>query len=109
MSSQNSTISNQVVVLTRAELDSLVNEVAQTAANKSVSTSQRDASNNNVEAEHYVSRTEAAEILHVSTTTLWRWTKQGIVSKKRIGGRRILYKYSDIIRAIEEEKNGGAE
>ena len=109
MSSQNSTISNQVVVMTRAELDSLVNEVAQTAASKSVSTSQKDAGNNNAEAERYVSRTEAAEILHVSTTTLWRWTKQGIVSKKRIGGRRILYKYSDIIRAIEEEKNGGAE
>lgn len=30
MSSQNFTISNQVVVMTRAELDSLVNEVAQT-------------------------------------------------------------------------------
>ena len=98
-----------MVILTRAELDSLVNEVSQTVANKSVSTSQKNVSNNNADVERYASRTEAAKILHVSTTTLWHWTKQGIVGKKRVGDRRILYKYSEIIRDIEEEKNGGAE
>ncbi|SFZ90259.1 DNA binding domain-containing protein, excisionase family [Flaviramulus basaltis] len=56
------------------------------------------------------SRENTADILCVSLPTLHEWTKEGIISSYRIGGR-VLYKEDDILNALTKTnfdlKRGG--
>ena len=67
-------------------------EVAQAAADK-------------VAAKYEAERTDrlcttkqAAEILQVDKTTIWRWSTYGIIHPQKIGGRN-MYRYSELINA----------
>lgn len=66
-------------------------EVAQAAADKVAA--QYEAKRN----DRMCTPIEAAEILHVTKPTLWRWERSGILKPERIGGR-VLYRYSDIVK-----------
>ena len=48
-----------------------------------------------------VNAREAAEMLHVSERTLWKWTKEGRIPSVKIG-RRILYS----VEALRQFVNG---
>lgn len=56
--------------------------------------------------ERYLTRKEAAQKLTISMQTLDRMTKSGDIKCYRIGlgGRRKLYKYEDIITALDKVK-----
>ena len=47
-----------------------------------------------------LTRKEAAKMLSVDISTLWRWEKEGHLLPSRIG-KRIYYKYSEIQRITE--------
>ena len=52
------------------------------------------------------SKEEVAEKFNVSSTTLWRWNKQGIITSKKIGkkiGKKIYYPENEIIRLCESK------
>ena len=50
--------------------------------------------------EDYLSVAEAAELLKVAKSTLWRWINQGDVPAYRFGHRRILINRKDLDRLI---------
>ena len=47
-----------------------------------------------------LTRKEAAKMLSVDISTLWRWEREGHLLPSRIG-KRIYYKYSEIQRITE--------
>lgn len=47
--------------------------------------------------ETYLTAKEAAELLGVTTSTLWRWGKDGYIKPIKLGGKS-RYKFSDINR-----------
>ena len=102
MNTENSILGNQLVVMSRADLDAMVKEMA----NKLVANNE----NNNTEEkfpisndERFITREEAAKLLHVDFTTLWRWNKTGLLRAKKVGPRRVMYKYSDVLRKLNGE------
>lgn len=57
-------------------------------------------SQKNVENENLlITRKEAADLLHISLTTLDTYTKQGLLVRYKVG-HRVLYKKSEIIASI---------
>ena len=50
--------------------------------------------------EKYLSRSEIADLLHVTEVTLNNWEKQNILIPKRIG-RRVLYKESEVFEKLD--------
>lgn len=48
----------------------------------------------------YVTVAEAAELLKVSRSTLWRWIEQGKLPAYRLGQRRVLIKRDDLEKII---------
>ncbi len=48
----------------------------------------------------YLSRQEAAEMLHITLPTLWEYTKLGLIEGSRIG-RRVLYSEQAIQDAVK--------
>lgn len=50
-----------------------------------------------------VNRDEAAHILGVDSSTLWRWEKQDYLHPVRVG-RSVKYRYSDIARVTGERR-----
>lgn len=53
--------------------------------------------------EELLTRTRVMEYLGIKATTLWQWTKMGIITPIKIK-RKCLYKKSDIL-AIQSNKN----
>lgn len=53
-----------------------------------------------------MTRTEAAQALNITLTTLWRWDKMGYLNPVRIGNK-VLYRASDI-EAMLSRKGGEA-
>ena len=47
----------------------------------------------------YLTRNQVAEMLSISLTTLWRYTKKGIVSSYQIGNR-VLYDQKEVQFAV---------
>jgi excisionase family DNA binding protein len=60
----------------------------------------------------FVTVDEAASLLRVSHSTLWRWLKAGVLPAYRIGGRRVWLRQTDLAglvkRAIVTPKEGGS-
>ncbi len=102
MESNNKILSNQLVVMSRSDLDTMVNEMAQ----KIVATQTKNAQSDYEtwmdvpEEERFLTRKETARLLHVNYTTLWRWNKQGYLRSRKIGGRHVMYKYSDVMALL---------
>lgn len=53
--------------------------------------------------ETYLSREKVAEMLEVSTATLWRWQKLNYLVPIMVGGKR-RYRRSDVLKILECEK-----
>ena len=52
------------------------------------------------ERKRFITRKETARLLHVNYTTLWRWNKQGYLRSRKVGGRHVMYKYSDVMALL---------
>ena len=57
--------------------------------------------------EKFVSVDRAAELLHTSTSTIWRWIKQGRLPAYRFGYRRVLIKQADLGQVLEPTNRQG--
>ena len=55
------------------------------------------------EPNEYLTRNEVAEMLKIDLSSLWNWTKKGILTSYQIGGR-VYYKRTEIENAIIELK-----
>ena len=42
-------------------------------------------------------------MLHVDYSTLWRWNKLSILCPNKEGPRRVMYKYSDVLKKLNGE------
>ena len=104
MNTENKILGNQLVVMSRADLDSLVSEMAQ-----NIVASQKNAQSENNEwltlpgGDRFITREETSRLLHVDYSTLWRWNKLGLLCCKKVGPRRVVYKYSDVMRKLNGE------
>ena len=105
MQSENRILGNQLVVMLREDLDALVNEMAQNIVAAQTKNAQNDYETwmNVPEGERFITREEAARILHVNFTTLWRWDKQGHLHSRKIGGRRVLSVCGDVLALLNGE------
>ncbi len=88
MQSENRILGNQLVIMSREDLDALVNEMAPNIVAAQTKSAQNDLETwmNVPEGERFITREEAAHILLVNFTTLWRWDKQGHLHSRKIGG-----------------------
>lgn len=73
------------------EANSILLENAKAQLEKSIS---------DANAETYLSKEKACEMLDVSVSTLWRWEKQGYLVPIVFGGQK-RYKHSDIKKILE--------
>lgn len=53
--------------------------------------------------EEYLTRKEVCEMLKIDKSTLWRWTKEGLIAAYG-AGNRVYYKRSEIEAALEQNK-----
>lgn len=52
----------------------------------------------------YYTRKETAQLLHVTLPTLARLTKEGMITAKKTGSRRVLYDAEAIDAAVREQR-----
>lgn len=57
--------------------------------------------NHNNEEEILLTREETANMLSVSLVTLWKWTKDDVITAYRIGSK-VRYKRSEILLALKQ-------
>ena len=108
MNSENSILGNQLVVMSRADLDALVEKMASNLIAMRVEAEDKATRRNDVcpvvyDDERFITREETAKLLHVDFSTLWRWNKLGLLRPNKVGPRRVMYKYSDVLRKLNGE------
>ena len=103
MESNNKILSNQLVVMSRSDLDTMVNEMAQSIVAAQTKNAQSDceAWMDVPEEERFLTRKETARLLHVCLTTLWRWNNEKRLLARKIGGRHVMYKYTDVLALLK--------
>jgi predicted DNA-binding transcriptional regulator AlpA len=74
------TFSNQLIKRTKEELASVVVEKNR--------------------EETYLTKADVKHLCGICDTTVWYWQRRGYLSPVRIGGRKILYKKSDIDKIL---------
>lgn len=105
---ENPILGNQLVVMSRADLDALVEKMASSMAATRVEVEDKSAHRNDVcpvmyENERFITREETSKLLHVDYSTLWRWNKLGLLCPNKVGPRRVMYKYSDVLKKLNGE------
>ena len=108
MVSENSILGNQLVVMSRADLDALVEKMASNMIGMRVEAEDKTTHGNDVcpvvhDDERFITREETAKLLHVDYSTLWRWNKLGLLRPNKVGPRRVMYKYSDVLKKLNGE------
>ena len=108
MNSENSILGNQLVVMSRADLDALVEKMASNLIAMRVEAEDKTSRGNDVcpvvyNDERFITREETAKLLHVDYSTLWRWNKLGLLRPNKVGPRRVMYKYSDVLKKLNGE------
>ena len=101
-------LGNQLVVMSRADLDALVEKMASNMIAMRVDAEDKTTRGNHVcpivhDDERFITREETAKMLHVDYSTLWRWNKLSILCPNKVGPRRVMYKYSDVLKKLNGE------
>ena len=106
MNEGNPILGNQLVVMSRADLEALVEK----AANNKAASKVKESINNDVrpgvcDEERFLTREEVSKLLHVDFSTLWRWNKLKLLCRIKVGPRRVMYKYSDVMKKLNGEES----
>jgi hypothetical protein len=106
MSTENQILGNQLVVMSRADLEALVEK----AANNKAASKVEESINNDVlpsvcDEERFLTRKEVSKLMHVDFSTLWRWNKLKLLCRIKVGPRRVMYKYSDVKKKLNGEES----
>lgn len=77
------------VMLSTADLKDLISQ----AVDNRLRMMEQEVHNTNdgSQEDEYITRKEAASILQVDYTTMWRWAKSGFLVPKKMGGQRLVY------------------
>lgn len=88
----------------RAELNAIFEEAAARVVATQVKKLGASSGEEQV-AEHapFLTRAETAEMLKVDFTTLWRWNKLGFLRAIKVGARKVMYKYEDVLAVLENK------
>jgi hypothetical protein len=106
MSTENTILGNQLVVMSRADLEALVEKAARNkAANKVEENINYDVRPSVCDEERFLTREEMSKLLHVDLSTLWRWNRDKLLCCKKVGPRRVMYKYSDVMKKLNGEES----
>jgi hypothetical protein len=92
--------------MSRADLEALVEK----AANNKAASKVEESINNDVrpsvcDEERFLTREEVSKLLHVDFSTLWRWNKLKLLCRIKVGPRRVMYKYSDVMKKLNGEES----
>ena len=103
MYSEIKNLGNQLVVMSRDDLDTMVNEMAQNMVAAQIKNVHNDGEleTDVPPGKRFITREETARMLHVKFTTLWRWNKKGYLRCRKVGGRHVLYKYTDVLALLK--------
>lgn len=82
-------------------LDSIIEAISERVADK-VCERMGDMSQNN--DENLMTRNDVLEYLHITDATLWRWEREGLLTRVGQFGVRVYYKRSDVDKALKEGK-----
>lgn len=102
----NNNMVGQLVVMTRAELDALLQDAI--AASRSLVPEPVKEEVLPSMADEYVTRQQAAKILHLDVSSLWRLEKAGRLVPCRASDRRVLYRKTDLETYLKSKKGGVA-
>ena len=106
MNSENQILGNQLVVMSRADLEALVEKAASNkAASKVEESISNDVRPGVCDEERFLTREEVSKLLHVDFSTLWRWNKLKLLCRIKVGPRRVMYKYSDVMNKLNGEES----
>ena len=98
-------VSSQLVVMTKDDLDAALNNAAMRISSSNKPTQQSLMTSKEVQSlgkdDEYLSRKEAASMLKVDFSTLWRWNNSGLLPAIKVGPRKVMYRYSDILTVLE--------
>lgn len=100
--------SNPFVVMTKADFEAMVNMMAakmqqptSAAINETAGAVSKPVAE--IDGERYLSRKDTADMLKVDFSTLWRWNRSGLLRSKKVGPRRVLYNYKDVVALINNK------
>ena len=110
MINDNPILGNQLVVMSRADLDALVEKMASNMIAMRVEAEDKTSRGNDVcpvvyNDERFITREETAKLFHVDFSTLWRWNKLKLLCRIKVGPRRVMYKYSDVMKKLNGEES----
>lgn len=106
MINDNPILGNQLVVMSRTDLDALVEKMASNMIAMRVedkNTHKSDVCPVVHDDERFITREETAKLLHVDYSSLWRWNKLELLRPNKVGPRRVMYKYSDVLKKLNGE------
>ena len=102
----NNNTMGQLVVMSKADLNALLQDtiaVSRSMASDSVKEEVLPSM-----ADEYVTRQQAAKILHLDVSSLWRLEKSGRLVPCRASDRRVLYRKADLEAYLNSKKGGVA-
>ena len=106
MNKEKSFLVSQLVVMSKADLEALMEEKLTLKANAlkvEVNSTGDGTCLGEKNDERFLTREETAKLLHVDYSTLWRWHKLGLLCPNKVGPRRVMYKYSDVLKKLNGE------
>lgn len=103
---------NQLVIVTKADYDASIREQAHKEALSLMKPQSPDISCKGeiikpiiCNGERFLQRKDVANLLNVKNSTLWRWNNKGTLKNIKVGGRKVLYRYDDILAMLKGELN----
>ena len=103
-------LANQFVVVTKADYEALVHELAhkEAAALSEPKSSDITCKGEVIKpimcnGERFLCRKDAAKVLDVGLPTLWRWDKKGVLKAIKVGARKVYYRYDDVSAMLKGE------
>ena len=57
-----------------------------------------------IDGVRFINRKDAAKILDVGFPTLWRWNNEGLLHAIKVGGRKVYYRYDDVLNLLKGGK-----
>ena len=106
MANNNNNTMGHLVVMTKADLDALLQDAI--AASRSLALEPVKEELPPSMADDYVTRQQAAKILHLDVSSLWRLEKAGRLVPCRASDRRVLYRKADLEAYLNSKKGGVA-